>query len=317
MLRVNARGPIARKVISKYRNELRQKVVSLNAIKQGKTIAEEMLQGAKLPDEFEGYDPLHAVYVYGQNQLSIFAELFLTGFKEIEKLGLAMVDAEDEFQPSYPPMSPVTNSYFFLWQMCDLSTQGAKKESMASIVIDFLKHIGDFPLSIIQVFEAMEASRNGIYLHQGFDEKTKRVLLKELITGQQHSVHVASGYQGEEDEVWICRLLSSPFNHLSLDYSVAVTTPYVHKVLPTSPLSKWLQYNEYMQSTMPKSGIGDPIKAYEHIMKYGLHQYYWLEIIFEAYSNYDEQAIYIYGSPAYPQSFPHFCEEKAKAYNLV
>ncbi len=317
MLKVNARGSIARKIISKHRQDLQRKVISLDAVKQGKTIADNMFNGVKLPEKFEGYDPLYAIYTYGQNLLSTFAEVFLTGYKETEKFNVIMDKAEDEYQPGYPPMSPITRSFYFFWQICDLSSQGAKKETPATIVVDFLKHTPGFDPSAIQLFEAMAASRNGVYLHQGSDDKNQRVLLKELITDKEYSVHVESGYQGEKGEVWICRLLSSPFKALPLDYAVVVTTPYVHKVNNSSSVSQWRQYQNYMAKTIVKTGISDPIQAYEHVMKYGLGSFYWLELIFEAYSDYDDQAVYIYGSPDQPRNFPHFHEQSAKACDLI
>ncbi|MBE8168621.1 MAG: hypothetical protein HAW66_09680 [Shewanella sp.] len=316
MLRVKARGPIARKIIEKYHNQFQDKVVSLDAVKQGKATAEDMLKDVKLPTEFEGYDPLHAIYIYAQNMLSSFVEV-LANYREVEKFNQKMDHAEDEYQPSYPPQSPITNSYFFFWQICDLCSQSAKKESMATIAVDLLTHIGGFDASTLQLFEAMAQSRNGIYLHQGFDEVNQRVLLKELITAKEYSVHVASGYQGEEGEVWLCRLLSSPFKNLPLDYAVAMTTPYIHRMIAMPPIQTWLYFNEYMQRTLAKTSISNPIEAYEHVMKYGLDTFYWLEYVFQAYLNVSDQGIFIFGLPDQPENLPHFHEAKAKACKLI
>lgn len=53
----------------------------------------------------EGYDPCHAVYIYGQRLTSIVAEQ-LSMTKEARYYAKVVGDAEDTYLPSNPPISP-------------------------------------------------------------------------------------------------------------------------------------------------------------------------------------------------------------------
>ena len=67
----------------------------------------------------DGLDPIHAVYVFMQNLTSHFAE-GVSGMPEMRAWADVVAQAEDEYMPSGPPMSPLTGSYFWMWALYDL-----------------------------------------------------------------------------------------------------------------------------------------------------------------------------------------------------
>jgi hypothetical protein len=84
----------------------------------------------------------------------------------LDKLAEAYATEMDEYTPSSPPMSPITQSYFTCWGAFDLASTGSKKETLATIAIDFCKYIQVDP-ELVRLYENMQASRMGIYKHEG------------------------------------------------------------------------------------------------------------------------------------------------------
>lgn len=123
-------------------------------------------------------DPVHAVYVYAQNKMSVLSEQ-LGELPELSKLVNAIADAQEEYIPSYPPMSPLTTSYFTCWKFFDL-TAGIKRESFGTVIIDACRELG-VDESLVTIFELMQDSRMGFYVHEG--KSGNYVLLRELVTG--------------------------------------------------------------------------------------------------------------------------------------
>ena len=71
----------------------------------------------------QGYDPLHAVYIAVQNITSVFAEC-VSVLPELKSYYKTVGDAEEEYMPAGPPMSPLTRSYFTTWAFFDFRFGG-------------------------------------------------------------------------------------------------------------------------------------------------------------------------------------------------
>ncbi len=298
------RGPIARKVIAKAKQQLEQKVTNLSEWKAGKIKAENFQETVIKRENLVEYDPAHALYIYAQNQLSVLIEQIM-GLPMVDKLADAYSKEMEEYTPSTPPMSPITNSYFTCWGAFDLSTTGAKKETLATITIDFCKYIQADP-ELVHLYEQMQTSRMGIYKHEG--REGDFVLLTELITNIKVKVIVPSGYFGYPGQIWYVRVLPPPFEQGTYDYSIVFTTPYllgkngINNKYIDDVENDWLAY---FDRNLPKTGIEDRVTAYEHLMTYGFHRNYWLEYIFLAYRNYQEDMIFLEGFPDMRTSLPH------------
>ena len=107
----HAMGSVADKIAKKIAAQGRSKVIDLAAWREGKEMARE----AGLDDDrlahllSEGYDPCHALYIFGQNVASILGEQ-ISGIKEAKGFAKIVGNAEDEYMPGGPPMSPLSQA---------------------------------------------------------------------------------------------------------------------------------------------------------------------------------------------------------------
>ena len=93
-------------------------VAQLADWKEAKIRAEDFQKTLISQHELTQYDPIHGLYIYGQNQLSVLTEL-ISEMPMLEKLADAYADAEEKYMPSGPRMSPLTASYFACWGLFD------------------------------------------------------------------------------------------------------------------------------------------------------------------------------------------------------
>jgi hypothetical protein len=302
MTTASYKGPIAKRVISDLRKQSKRKVVNLDEVRSAKIDADDLQKTVLSSEDLADHDPLHGVYVYAQNMLSVLTEQ-LGELPALMKLNNAYADAHEIYMPSGPPMSPLTTSYFTCWGLFDL-VAGVKKESFGSICIDLCRalHVNRH---LIRVFEIMQGSRMGFYVHEGTDQEF--VLLREIITNERIKAIVPAGYAGLRGEIWYVRVLPEPFAELGYGYSVVFTTPYViaqedSRGLTFASERKWLAYFE---RNLDKTGKKDQRTAYEHLLKYGLSRHYWNEYVFESYSNHRNEMIMLVGLPDAAITRPH------------
>lgn len=289
---VIARGPVGKKLISAFRRERSKKIVDLQAVAEGERQAMELQKSVTSGRALDELDPSHAWYVIAQQQLSILVEQ--TGaMNATRSLCDPINDAEDEYMPSGPPMSPLTGTYFFYWSVCDLSPKG-DGETLASATLDLVREMGSNSM-LLDVMETLSASRMGLWVHEGLDGG--RVVLRELVTEAERRCRVPAGYLGRAGEIWFARVLPKPEVD-GLD-AVVITTPYV---LVRTTESQWSSYLERVLAPYPKDKRA---QVYPLLMKYGQKPRYWPEYIFEAYDNHQEDAVFLTGFPDIEESRPH------------
>ncbi|MCD4676035.1 MAG: hypothetical protein K8S18_08580 [Desulfobacula sp.] len=295
-------GPISKKVIAGLKKAKKQKIIQFEELKEAKVYADDLEKSVTTEGQLSDHDPLHAIYIYAQNRVSVLVEQ-LADLKSLSKLTGTLDQADDIYLPSFPPQSPLTQSYFTCWGFFDLSV-GIKKESFGTVILDLLKNLKADP-GLIKTIEYMQDSRMGIFVHKGHSDRF--VILEELITGEEIKVIVPSGYQGKENEIWYVRVMPVPFPELNYGYSVAFTTPYILIDLDgnlgsSAKLDDW---EAFFDRNLKAVGKKDKIKAYESFMKYGKNKYFWNEYIFEGYVNYEDDMIMLAGFPDIPLSMPH------------
>jgi hypothetical protein len=305
-----SRSSIAKKIIADLTEIIGKKVIDIRDIKKAKIRAEELEATISSEKELARLDPLHAVYVYGQNKLSVLVEQ-LAGLPAVSKLAEAYTMADQEYMPAGPPMSPLTHSYFSCWAFFDLCV-GSIGESFGSIAIEVCKSL-DVDKGLIRVFKKMQSSRMGFYVHEGFSGQ--HVMLREFLTEKRIKAIVPSGYRGEPGEIWLARIMPEPFEEVPLGYSVVFTTPYIIGMVREKlfcQISDQIEWQVFFERTIPKAGKKNDPAAYEQFMKYGLGRHYWNEYIFESYVNYIQGAILLTGFPDIPLSRPHSRESFRK-----
>jgi hypothetical protein len=301
--------PISKKIIAGLRKASSRKVVDISELRDAKIHAEELEKTVIEVKELAELDPLHGVYTYAQNKISVMVEQ-LGELPAMSKLVNAYADAQDEYMPSGPPLSPLTNSYFSCWGFFDLCA-GIKKETFGTVIIDMCKYL-NVDAGLIKIFEHMQNSRMGLYVHEGVSGKFTK--LRELITEKEIEAIVPSGYVGRPGEMLLARIMPEPFPELNYGYSVLFTTPYVLSEMQNGRFvlaneDKWLSFFARAQE---RTKINDKKRSYEILMKYGLNRHYWNEYIFEGYVNYQTEMILLAGFPDIALSRPHSRENSER-----
>ena len=272
-----------------------RKIVNLDDLYKARKKIEEDLKTIKTPYQLGAdYHPSHAVYVSTQNLVSVLAEN-LSILQEMDELAKIVEKSENTYMPGYPPMSPVTRSFFTFWAFFDVRF-GADKETIGTCLTE-IGEILQLDAGTIELIENLQSSRMGIYAHQGNDENGN-VYLHEIFTHKKYKCYSASKYPGEEGEIWFVRIAPPPFE--INDQYIAITTPYV--ILGTGQRD----WESYFDRVLSKMEIHPPLSAYNELLKYGLIPNYWNEYIFQAYANHLDNAIYLLGIPDKPESLPHF-----------
>ena len=282
--------PIVQKVVAKLKLAAPKKVSNIKSAVRGRAIAEGLQKTVASPEELAGFHPAHAAYVYCQNQVSVISEQ-LTVLKEMAPFVEILSKAEDLYAPSAPPMSPLTTSYFTCWAFFD-ACAGPANETIGTTILEVGAAFGMHP-ELLRLIRLMQDSRMGFYIHRGREGSLS--ILEDLVTGARYRAIVPVGYTGRmENENWYIRLLPPPI--AGSTEHVVFTTPYI--VLHPE-LRDWIAY---FQRALPATA---DMHEYERHMKYGPTRQYWNDYVFEAYVNYQVDAIFLAGLPDIPESRPH------------
>lgn len=285
-------GPIASKIL-KSLSEQRNKAVDAATLRAGRKRAEEAQKSAISPQELARTAqkfPAHATYIYVQNQSAIMSEQ-VTELPEMEPFVDAISEAQDEYMPSWPPMSPISQSCFFCWSTYDLKV-GAGQETLGQVILSIAAECGVHP-SMVALMQALQDSRMGLY--RVLEQRDGRARLQDLIGGAPFTAECPSGYSGRAGELWYTRVLPPPAP--ATDH-VLFTSPYV---LLQPGVSQWMAYLERALATV--SGATGK-RALEQHFKWGPSPRYWMEFIFEGYVNHNSGAIFLKGLPDVAESRP-------------
>ena len=240
----------------------------------------------------EGYDPLHSVYIAVQNTTSVFAEC-VSVLPELKSYYKTVGDAEEEYMPAGPPMSPLTRSFFTTWAFFDLRF-GGDHETIGTCLLDLAEQLGIDP-SITEAIRQFQYSRMGIYEHCG--TTGNRIQFEELVTGRKLIGICPSGYTGKTGELWYVRFCP-PLADFG-DYHVAVTTPYI---LTKATKTDW---TAYLNRAMLNLEGRDEWQRLYNLLKYGLWTHHWNEFVFQGFHQAQHEAIFLAGIPDVKGSLPH------------
>jgi hypothetical protein len=241
----------------------------------------------------QGYDPIHAAYIFVHHITSVFSEN-VSRFPEMRAYAKEVGSAEEEYMPSGPPMSPLTLSYFSCWAFFDHRI-GKTTDTLAGCLIEANDTICMNPHQL-EALRQMSQSRMGIYEHRGTEGG--HVWLRELITDRDFLCYCTSGYRGKTGELWYVRLFP-PLEPELANYHIVFTTPYV---LTGQTKDDW---NAYLKRSVV--GIKAPAEAdaLYRLLKFGLGKNYWNEFVFLAYHHHQVDAIFLSGIPDMKATLPH------------
>ena len=285
-------APIARRVLERMRRQVRSKVASIAAFREGNAFAEALQNSVVTPEMLKEMHPAHAIYVHVQNHMSVMAEQLLE-LPEMKAFAKIIGEAHDEYMPSWPPMSPVSTSYFWCWSNLDAAAN-AHRETLGSVTLRIAAEFGVHP-KMLTLMKTFVDSRMGVYRVEGHSES--QVQLSDLVTNEKCAAICESGYAGNVGELWFTRVLP-PAMTASSDH-VVFTSPYV---LITPDVMGWTQYFDRIAA---KDSHRPRIEALERHLKWGTSRRYWPEFVFEGYVNHQPGAIFLKGLPDVPESRPH------------
>ncbi len=263
--------------------------------------ASEMSRSIRIPKDVKdieahvqaGLDPIHAAYASIQNLVSFFAES-VSALEEFEPYYEIASAAEDEYIPDGPPISPLTRSYFTTWAFFDCRF-GPDDETIGTCFLDVSDLLG-LDDDAIEITQRLQESRMGIYAHCGTLGKSK-CILRELVTNREFTCYPASGYAGQEGQLWYVRLCPPLVD--PADDHVVFTTPYV---LTGATVTDW---SAYLNRSMLEAGEFDASRDLYGLMKYGKSPNGWNEFVFLAYHHSQANVIFLTGLPDVKGSLPH------------
>jgi uncharacterized protein (DUF1501 family) len=198
-------APIARRVIERMRRQVRSKVANLEAFREGNAFAEALQNSVVTPETLKAMHPAHAIYAHVQNQMSVMAEQLLQ-LPEMSTFVKLVGTAEEEYMPSWPPMSPITTSFFWCWANCD-ATANAHRETIGSVTLRVAAEFGVHP-KMQTLMQTFNDSRMRVYRVE--DVNQSQLELRDLVTNQRCFAICESGYIGTPEELWFTRVLPPP-----------------------------------------------------------------------------------------------------------
>jgi hypothetical protein len=216
-------GTTADKIAGKIASQLKSKLIDLSGLRA----AQQLFQEARIDADglkklmSKGNDPCHALYIFAQNFASVLGEQ-LSEMKQTRQFIKIVSDAEDEYQPGGPPLSPLTVSYFTMWALFDVLF-GRSHETIGACILRIGPLI-EMPPWLLDVIGHMQRSTMGVHVHCGTEGHLVR--LRALGSQETKLCHVPSGYVGQAaGELWFVRLL--PPAHALFDYHIVFNTPYI------------------------------------------------------------------------------------------
>lgn len=285
-------GPIAKKVVAAVKRTQRRKIVNLAEARQAADEAARIARGDPGPEALRSLPPAFAVCMSVTNWLMGVLET-AQELPELKRLVEPIAELEDCYMPSGPPMSPLTRTFFWNWMLFDHHV-GRTKETIGSVFLAVASAL-DMDRRFLAVLEGLTVSRLGLHVHEGAQDG--RILLRELVTGDRRACVCPAGYEGRPGELWLARVVPPALPEIS--DSTVFMTPYV---LAQPGLAAW---EACLKRTLHLARAADTSEAYPSLMKHGLNRDYWAEFVFEAYSRYQREAIFLVGLPDVAESRPH------------
>jgi len=225
-----------------------------------------------------------------------FSEQMLSGISALDAFNNHVVDMQEEYMPSQPPMSPVTTSFFNAWMALD-----APINDELTLGIIYLRYINEKQTMLYakKAMEDLNASRTAFYQVTGGD--LRRTVLWDIAGKKEIAARIGivdyskATYEPKIGDVWYSRILP-PLNNEDQPWT-AFSTPYVFR---KTGRKEWEEF--FARKT---AGKGHPLEGLAKYLKQGDSFGYWLEFVFQTYLGHSREVIFAEGLPDIKESRPH------------
>jgi hypothetical protein len=235
-------------------------------------------------------DPSFHAYAAANNVANEFASQALD-ILELIPFNNQLADLQEEYMPSYPPMSPVTSAFFAGWMVLD-ARDPYSALTLGELFTHHLQHEGKSEC----LRKAMvELNNSFCSFYEVTDVGVDGVTLWDIAGKQEIQCWNSSGYPGRRGEVWYVRVV--PPCVKGSNRSVTVCTPYVFR---DGYRRTWEDF--FQRRLASTAGVGNSLGDY---LKHGKWLGYWLEFVFQAFSGYSGNMILVTGVPDDAASLPH------------
>lgn len=285
-------GKISEQLIRNFKKYRLNKIINLSEMQSVNNSISEINSGLKKIERDVNLDPSHTIYIQVQNVLSIFSEE-ISVLDEFEEFYTMLEESDLFFMPSYPPMSPITASYFAWVSLCDFRF-GKHDETISTIFKDLGLKFNYDELFLKAIDNLIDSSMK---LYKNLGVKDNLVELMDIMTGAKELCVSTSNYLGKPGEIWFVRLV--PNLDLQYDYQIVLNTPYV---IVNQHEKDWLDF--YQRQGIQKNELGNDVKI-RSLMKHHTDDKYWHNYIMDSYVNYESNCIYLTGIPDIKGSKPH------------
>ncbi len=235
-------------------------------------------------------DPSFHAYAATLNAANEFASQALD-ILELVPFNNLLADIQEEYMPSYPPISPVTSAFFAAWMVLD-ARDSFTGMTLGELFAQYLEHAGG-----IECLRKAMVALNGSFcsFYEVTDVGPPGVKLWDIRGNREVQCWNSSGYPGRKGEFWYVRLLP-PLVEGS-NRSVTISTPYLFR---EGNRRKWEDF--FQRHLASAADAGNALRDY---LKYGKSLGYWLEFVVQAFLGYNGNMILVTGVPDHPASLPH------------
>ena len=228
-------GPLASKVLKELRRS-RSNVVSLAVARDIATFERMVAANA---EDLAGLPAGHRRWLLTFGLLAQFAHA-VSELHAFRKLRQRVAEADEEYMPGEPPLSPVLDSFFMSWWMSDLPC-GPGRETLLGVVAELAPALSA-PAWVRDCARMLAESRLGVYRVEAIG--AHRVRLTELVTDAVVEAALPDDLTSRA-LLWLTRLLPAPPGDESGDF-VVWTTPYELLEGETA----WREYFERVPGTL-------------------------------------------------------------------
>lgn len=218
-----------------------------------------------------------------------------------------------------PPMSPVSDAFYWSWAHCDLSFSRPHKTVMQAM-IDDVHHSSE---GFLRSFKRLSESQLGVYLYEGhhtlnsaecerygLSSGAVTLELTELITGREVSVILDEEVLFERGMRLLLRLAQLPASEHTPEYTSPTQRPLYLSLCTTYVLRSSEQaWRSYFQRALAQHE-GQQATTYESLMRSERAPLLWLEYLHCAYAGdtmsqgRDRLVIFLEGVPDEVDSMP-------------